>query len=550
MRIRGLLLLAFLVCLTLPALAAEETVDLEMVTRIRDEGFTNSKVMETVEHLTDVIGPRVTGSPQMREANDWTKAQLESWGLANAHLEGWSFGRGWSLERSTVQMIAPTPATLVAVPRAYTPGTDGIKRGKVVKVKIDSEADVEKYRGQLAGRIVLLGEPRSTANPDKPQFTRYSEEALDELSHFDVAPARRPLPDREEVVKRLRLQRALRPFLVAEKALASIEVSPSDGGVVVVGRGGSFVKGEDPGVPALIMAAEQYNRLARLVDQKIDVELELDVRAKFQDDDPTAYNTIAEIPGTDKKTAEVVMIGAHLDSWHAGTGATDNAAGSAVAIEAMRILQALEVKPRRTIRIGLWSGEEEGLLGSKAYVAEHFGSRPQPTDPGERELPSYLRRETGPVTVKPDHARLSAYFNVDNGTGKIRGIYAERNAAVAPIFEAWLRPLSDLGATTVTLRHTGGTDHLSFDNVGLPAFQFIQDEADYETRTHHTNLDVYDRLQKTDLMQAAVVLATFAYDAATRPERMPRRPPSREVPPASPAPPAPATSTTTTPPRP
>jgi carboxypeptidase Q len=244
------------------------------------------------------------------------------------------------------------------------------------------------------------------------------------------------------------------------------------------------------------------------------------------------------------------MIGAHLDSWHAGTGATDNAAGSAVAIEAMRILQALEVKPRRTIRIGLWSGEEEGLLGSKAYVAEHFGSRPQPTDPGERELPSYLRRETGPVTVKPDHARLSAYFNVDNGTGKIRGIYAERNAAVAPIFEAWLRPLSDLGATTVTLRHTGGTDHLSFDNVGLPAFQFIQDEADYETRTHHTNLDVYDRLQKTDLMQAAVVLATFAYDAATRPERMPRRPPSREVPPASPAPPAPATSTTTTPPRP
>ena len=340
----------------------------------------------------------------------------------------------------------------------------------------------------------------------------------------------------------MRLQRVLRPFFVAEKALATIEVSPTDAGVVLVGRGGSWVKGEDPGVPALVMAAEQYNRLARLVDRDVEVELELDIRARFHDEDPTAYNTIAEIPGTDKR-GEVVMLGAHLDSWHAGTGATDNAAGSAVAMEAVRILQALDVKPRRTIRIALWSGEEEGLLGSKAYVAEHFGTRAGTPDPRERDLPSFLRRDpTGPVTTKPDHARLSAYFNVDNGTGKIRGIYAERNAAVAPIFEAWLRPLHDLGATTVTLRHTGGTDHLPFDAVGLPAFQFIQDEADYETRTHHTNLDVYDRLQKNDLMQAAVVLATFTYDAAMRPERLPRRPLLRDAP-ASPAPP----TTTSTP---
>ncbi len=295
------------------------------------------------------------------------------------------------------------------------------------------------------------------------------------------------------------------------------------------------------------MAAEQYNRLARLVDRDVDVELELDIRSHFQDDDPTAYNTVAEIPGSDKR-GEVVMLGAHLDSWHAGTGATDNAAGSAVAMEAVRILQALDVKPRRTIRIALWSGEEEGLLGSKAYVAEHFGTRGGPPDPSERDLPSFLRRESGPVTTKPDHARLSAYFNVDNGTGKIRGIYAERNAAVGPLFEAWLRPLHDLGATTVTLRHTGGTDHLSFDAVGLPAFQFIQDEADYETRTHHTNLDVYDRLQKADLMQAAVVLATFVYDAATRPERLPRRPLPRDVP-ASP-PPTTTSSTPATSPRP
>ena len=532
---RSLVALAFLTALAAPVSAAEEAVDLEMVTRIRDEGFTNSKVMDTVGYLTDVIGPRVTGSPQMREANDWTRQRLESWGLANARLEGFQFGRGWSLERAVVQMVKPAPATLLAVPRGYTPGTDGPKRGKVVKVRIESEADAEKYRGQLAGRIVLLGDPRDTANPEKAQFLRYSEQQLDDLSRFDVAPARRPPVDRETAARRLRLQRFLRPFFVAEKALATIEVSPTDAGIVLVGRGGSWVKGEDPGVPSLVMAAEQYNRLARLLDREVDVELELDIRARFHDEDPTAYNTVAEIPGTDKR-GEVVMLGAHLDSWHAGTGATDNAAGSAVAMEAVRILQALDVKPRRTIRIALWSGEEEGLLGSKAYVAEHFGTRTGTTDPRERDLPSFLRRDpTGPVTTKPDHARLSAYFNVDNGTGKIRGIYAERNAAVAPIFEAWLRPLHDLGATTVTLRHTGGTDHLPFDAVGLPAFQFIQDEADYETRTHHTNLDVYDRLQKNDLIQAAVVLAAFTYDAAMRPERLPRRPLVREEPPAPPA---------------
>jgi carboxypeptidase Q len=537
---RTLPALALLAFLALPASHAEETVDLEMVTRIRDEGLSNSKVMETAEYLTDVIGARVTGSPQMRQANDWTRARLESWGLANARLEGWAFGRGWSLERATVQMISPTPASLVAVPRAFTPGTDGPRRGKVVKVKIESEADLQQYRGRLAGRIVLMGGPRATANPDKPQFTRYTEAELAELTQFDVVPRRRGPFDREEMARRVRLQRLLRPFFSAEKALATIEVSPTDGGVVLVGRGGSFVKGEDPGVPALVMAAEQYNRMARLVDRGVDVELELDVRTHFHDDDPTAYNTLAEIPGTDKR-GEVVMVGAHLDSWHAATGATDNAAGSAVAMEAMRILRALDVRPRRTVRIALWSGEEQGLLGSRAYVAEHFGNRPA-VDPAERDLPSSLRRDSGPVAVKPDHAKLSAYFNVDNGTGRIRGIYAERNAEVAPIFEAWLGPLKDLGASTVTLRPTRGTDHVSFDSVGLPAFQFIQDEADYEARTHHTNLDMFDRLQGADLRQAAVVLATFAYDAAMRPERLPRRPLPRDVP-ASPAPPTPATST-------
>jgi carboxypeptidase Q len=541
MRLRALFVAGVLAASVVPVRPADEVVDLEMVTRIRDEGYTNSKVMDIAGHLTDVIGPRVTGSPQMRQANDWTRQQLESWGLANAHLEGWAFGRGWSLEKATVQMLAPAPASLVAVPRAYTPGTDGPRRGKVVKVKIESEADAEKYRGQLAGKIVLLGESRPTANPDKPQFTRYTDRDLADLAEFEESSRRTPA-DREAIVKRVRLQRILRPFFTAEKALATIEESPSDGGIVVVGRGGSWVKGEDPGVPALVMAAEQYNRIARLLDRGIDVELELDVRARFHDEDPTAYNTVAEIPGTDKR-GEIVMVGAHLDSWHAGTGATDNAAGCAVALEAMRILQALEVKPRRTIRIALWSGEEEGLLGSKAYVAEHFGARVPASPVADRDLPSFLRPETGPVVTKPDHARLSAYFNLDNGSGRIRGIYAERNAAVVPLFEAWLRPLRDLGATTVTLRHTGSTDHVSFDAVGLPAFQFIQDEGDYETRTHHSNLDVYDRLQKADLTQAAVVLASFAYDAAARAERMPRRPATREVPPEPAASPSPSSAT-------
>ena len=313
MKTQALLALGVLLATGGAASGAEEAVDLETVTRIRDEGFTNSKVMETVEYITDVIGPRITGSPEMKQASDWTRQTLESWGLANAHLEGWRFGRGWSLERATVQMVAPGSATLVAVPRAFTPGTEGPRRAKAVKVRIDSAADLEKYRGQLAGRIVLIGDARPAQSADKPAFTRYSEQELDELARFDVVPASRGPLDRDAVARRLRLQRALRTYFVAEKALATIEPSPTDGGVIVVGRGGSWVKGEDPGVPALVMSAEHYNRLARLLDRQLDVELELDVRARFQDDDPTAYNTIAEIPGTDGR-GEVVMIGAHLDS--------------------------------------------------------------------------------------------------------------------------------------------------------------------------------------------------------------------------------------------
>ncbi len=522
------------------AASRAESVDYGTVTLIREEGFNGSKVMETLAQLTDVLGPRLTGSPAAKKANEWTRDQLATWGLVNAHLESFGpFGRGWSLERASVHAILPFTAPLIALPKAWTPGTEGPVRGKVVKAKLESEADLEKHKGKLAGMIVLLSDGRELKGPDKPLFRRYSEQELHDLALFELAERRgaraAPAVDREAARKRFRFQKTLREFLLEEKALASVEPSDRDAGVLWVAGGGSREKGVNPGVPALVMAAEHYNRLSRLLDRKMDVELEIDVKARFHDDDEMAYNTIAEIPGTDKQP-EVVMLGAHLDSWHGGTGATDNAAGSAVAMEAVRILKALDVKPKRTIRIALWTGEEQGLLGSRAYVKEHLASRPDPTDPEEKDLPAYLRRApSGPLEVKPEHAKLSAYFNFDNGTGKIRGVYTQGNVAAGPIFEAWLKPFADLGATTITNRNTGGTDHQSFDGVGLPGFQFIQDEADYSTRTHHTNMDVYDRLQKEDLMQASIIMASFVYHAAMRAERFPRKPPPRER--AQPAPP-------------
>jgi len=529
---------------TLAATAAtEEQVDLGMVNRIRDEGFGNSKVMDTLFQLTDVIGPRLTGSPNLKKANEWTRDQLTKWGLQGAHLESWGpFGRGWSFDSVSLRMLAPTEAPLVAYPKAWTPGTDGPVRAKAMKVKLESEADMEKIRGKVAGMVLLIADARELKGPDKPLFTRFTEEQLENLAQFQVSGQRRAVPpalvgqpiDREGFLRRNAFQRTLREFLKAEKVVATLEPSGVDGGIVRVSGGGSRQKDEDPGVTALVLGAEHYNRLARLLDHGLPVELELEVKARFHDDDVNAYNTVAEIPGTDKK-GELVMLGAHMDSWHTGTGATDNAAGCAVAMEAVRILEALGVQPRRTIRIALWTGEEQGLLGSRAYVRQHFGARP-PLPPAEQELPSYLRRETGPVTVLPEHARLSAYFNLDNGTGKIRGIYTQGNAAAVPIFEAWFRPFADLGAHTLTNRNTGGTDHLSFDAVGLPGFQFVQDEADYETRSHHTNMDLYDRIQREDMMQASVIMASFVYGAAMRDTMFPRKPMPRESPSPSPTP--------------
>ncbi len=517
---RKTLALAAAVLLAAPLFAAD-TPDLTMLTRIRQEGFRNSKVMDIASELMDSVGPRLTGSPDMKRANDWTLKKLEEYGLTNAHLEAFPFGRGWSYESCSVRLVSPDVAQLWALPRAWTPGTNGPVRGVAVRAKIESKDDLAKYKGKLAGKIVMLGDPREIKPHEQAQFDRYSEKSLADLGQYEIPG--KPRFSREEFLKRRELTKAMLTFLAEEKPLAVIIPGGGDFGTFHVQGAGTQKANEQYPVPSLVLSDEHFDRILRLIDQKQNPELELDVKTTYYDADPNAYNTIAEIPGTDKK-GEVVMIGGHLDSWHGGTGATDNGAGVVAAMEAVRILEAIGIAPKRTIRIALWGGEEEGLLGSRAYVEQHFASRPEPTDPKQRDLPAYMRENRGPLTIKPEHARLAAYFNLDNGTGKIRGIYAQENAAVVPIFEQWLTPLHDLGATTVTMRNTGGTDHLSFDAVGLPGFQFIQDDVEYEQRTHHTEYDVYERLQREDLMQAAVVMAEFVWEAANRPEMLPRKP--------------------------
>jgi len=514
-----------------PGLLSQEKVDLETITRIRYEGFRESKVMELASGLMDSIGERLTGSPNMKRANEWTRDQLTAMGLSNAHLEPWGpFGRGWANQYVNVRMTSPDIVPLLAYAKAWTPGTNGVVTGKCARVTIEDKKDFDKYRGKLAGMIVIQGPDAEVKTITEAPFKRLGDDDLSKLSEYEV-PAERSAFRLAEIAKRRQFIKDLNQFFADEKVLAVIDHSrgTAGGGTVFVQSGGSFKTGETTTVPQLTMASEHWSRIARLLQQKKDVTLELNVSNTFYDDDPMQYDTIAEIPGSDKKD-EVVMLGAHLDSWHAGTGATDNGAGSVVMMEAVRILKALDIKPRRTIRIGLWSGEEEGLLGSQGYVERHFGSRPPMEDPNMKGMPTLLRREAGPVTVKPEQAKISAYFNVDNGSGKVRGIYLQENAAVAPIFEAWMRPFRDLGMTTLSMRNTGGTDHLSFDAVGIPGFQFIQDPIEYETRTHHSNMDVYDRLQPEDLKQISVIVASFVYEAAMRDQMIPRKPIEKALP--------------------
>ncbi len=454
---RPILVLVAIACCVLAASSQQqEKVDLETITRIRYEGFHNSQVMDLASGLMDSIGERLTGSPNMKRANEWTRDKLTEMGLTNSHLEPWGpFGRGWANQYISVRMISPDLVPLIAYSKAWTPGTNGVITGKCIRANIEDKKDFEKYRGKLAGMIVVFGPDADVKPIVESPYKRLSDDELAKIGEYQI-PGERPPFRMAEILRRRQFMKDLNQFLADEKVLALVDHSrgTAGGGTVFVQSGGSYKPGETTTVPQITLASEHWSRIARLLDQKKEVNLELNVTNTFYDNDLMQYDTIAEIAGSDKKD-EVVMLGAHLDSWHAGTGATDNGAGSVVMMEAVRILKALDIKPRRTIRIGLWSGEEEGLLGSQGYVEQHFGARPHTTDPAMKDAPTLLRREAGPVTVKPEQAKVSAYFNVDNGSGKIRGVYMQENEAVAPIFEAWMKPFKDLGMSTLTMRNTG-----------------------------------------------------------------------------------------------
>lgn len=506
---------------------AQEPIHWEVVNQIRDEGFHRSQVMDTVQHLTDVIGPRLTGSPAAKQAQEWTRDRLTEWGLENAQLDAFEFGEGWSMEHVAVHMVSPRHATLTAFPKAWTPATDGPARGPLKLITLEDEDDLEEHKGKLDGAILLILDEDPASAPDGLPFRRWEDHELMEHQSYDI-PSGSAGGWRKRMQKRFHFAETLNTFLHDEGVLAVLDNSSRGNGIVRTGGGGTYGKVDrHPGVPTLTLTQEHYNLLHRLLEAEEPVQVEVDVKATFHRRDPMAYNTLADLPGTDLAD-EIVLLGGHLDSWHLGTGATDNAAACAVMMEAMRILKTLDVRPRRTIRIGLWSGEEQGLLGSRHHVEQRLARRPESQDEEQLKLPRMLRTPTWPLETLPAHDDFSVYFNLDNGGGKIRGVWAQENAAVVPIFEAWLAPFADLGAETVSINNTGGTDHQTFDRVGLPGFQFIQDPMDYRSRTHHTQLDTLDHVVREDLMQAAVVVASFAYHAAMRDDKLPRKPLPRE----------------------
>lgn len=516
--------LVYLVSLGASVLSAAEPVDLDMVTRIRQEGLDRSQVMETLFHLSERIGPRLTGSPQMKAANDWTRDKLAGWGLANARLEGFPFGAGWSCSRHDARVVAPREIQLLAVPEAWTAGTGEPRRGQALRVDLQSEADFERYKGQLAGKILLLEPPRDDPADEAPAFLRYTDERLSEIEQFGISTGPGIEQFQAVVGAAWRFRRARNDFLAAEGALATLSLSSRDHGILRVAAEGELTP-QDPQlrskVPGFFLGREHYNHIARRVASGKTVELEVQSDCRFHEADTNAYNTLAEIPGT---SGEIVMAGAHLDSWQVGTGATDNAAGVAIVMEAVRILKALDVKPRRTIRVALWAGEEQGLHGSLAYVQQHLARFVEGRTPEEKALPPWARPDTWPRDLKPEHGKLSVYFNLDSGAGRIRGLHSAGNAAAVPILRAWLEPFADLGATAIVPSVGGGSDQFAFDLAGIPAFHLLQDELDYMPHTHHSTLDTYDHVLPPDLKQASVVLASLLYHAAMRPERLPRKP--------------------------
>jgi carboxypeptidase Q len=595
---------------------ATTTPSSDPIARIKEEGLQRSQVMATMGYLTDVIGPRLTGSPNMKRANEWTRDKLAAWGLANAHLEAWGpFGRGWTLKRFSAQVVSPQCIPLIGFPKAWSPGVEGTLEAPVVYFDAKSDAEFDKFKGKLKGAIVLVSPIREVAARWEPLAARKTDSEL--LALADAAEATQQRGGRRaavaaqgqrgpgaagaapggaaaagprapagapagpvavagappaagapgqqprmggrvaspEMLAQFELQRKKTQFLADQEIAMLVEPSTQgDGGTFFVqsasipgaspfggGGGGQgapratvYSKDAPKIVPQLVLAKEHYNRLVRMCEAGESVKIAVELKVEFHDQDLMSYNTVAEIPGTDLKH-ELVMLGGHMDSWHSGTGATDNGAGVSVGMEAVRILKALDLKPRRTIRIALWSGEEQGLMGSRAFVREHFGRSPANmfgaapaanTPPAGQNGNGNGQAKDTSESTKADYENFSVYFNLDNGTGKIRGVYMQGNENVRPIFRKWLTPFREMGATTLTISNTGGTDHQSFDGIGLPGFQFIQDEVEYDTRTHHSNQDVFDRIQADDMKQASVIMAAFIYNAATIDQKIPRKTPT------------------------
>jgi len=569
-------LAAVALLLALPLLARNEKINYEDISKIRTEGMQRSQVMELNSWLSDVYAPRVTGSPTIEKAAQWVMGRLKEWGLVNVKMEPWtnpdnisSIPRGWTNDKFYMQAVSPEKFPIPGTPTAWTPGTNGLVSGEVALVTATTEADLAQYQGKLKGKWIL-----TQAAPDVPAMwdppaRRYTPEQLAALegpqqaTEFGVpspsgarqggapqaAPGRQGAPAAAPAAQQAAQQQGQRAgtppagappqapaggrggmggnvrndFFRAEGVLGTISTAPRGHGIYTVG-GGSRTADPATLLPAIVIAAEQYGRIARMVGKNVPVTIEADIRNTYYEK-PQLFNVVGEIPGTDKAD-EVVLLGAHFDTWHAATGAADDGNGTAAMMEAMRILKATGVPLRRTVRIGLWGAEEQGLIGSRDYVWTHYAFR-KPVA-GQEAAPAGgmggRGGPQGPLELRPEHAKFSVYFNIDNGTGALRGIYTQGNESVVPIFREWVELFRSLGMSTVTTRNTGGTDHQSFDGAGLPGFQFVQDEVEYNAITHHTNMDSYERLQPRDNMQMATIVAGFAYLAANRDERMPRKP--------------------------
>ena len=508
-------LLSLIITLQISAQSENE----EIIDIIKDQGIEKSEVMEFAALMTDVYGPRLTGSPMLDKATEWAKQELVEMGMSNVHLHEWGpFGKGWQLDHFEMHCNAPSYWPIIGYPKAWSPSVTGT--GEVVYLDITEEADIEKYRGKLNGKFVLMDTIRKVELPFEAKAKRHDVDGLFEMA---TAGPPTPRPRRRNRGGRFAMNEAIWKMLETEKPIAVLDRSyKGDLGTVFVSIArtseGRAYNTDNAIVPQATLSVEQYNRIFRLLHRGLPVQLSMDLKTSYSNSDGLEHNIIAEIPGTDLKD-EVVMFGAHFDSWHTGTGATDNAAGSSVMMEVARILlntiKESGIQPRRTLRLALWTGEEQGLWGSRNYVGDHYAE--------------FAEDMFTPQTLKPANETVSAYYNMDNGTGKVRGVHLQGNSEVGPIFREWLEPFEDMDARTITLNNTGGTDHLAFDAVGIPGFQFIQDPIGYSTTTHHSNMDNLDHLSEEDLSQAATVIASFVWNTSQRDEKLPRKPQIEEA---------------------